>query len=320
MPHLKLTKQIIQEIMHLPSISKKLRSTFIKAAISGTVLALIFHFIPLSHVLGAVRTAHLEWVVMGILLSILLKVLTAFKMQMIANTQGLNTNSLMMMRILFTSTFYSLLAPGALAGGAVTYLKYRQQGVEPIAVDIPGVAGARLRSTGMNVDSGVVRVELLGLGGGIGRTATMNKGETLAYENLRITFDDFDMSDFDPEAGKINFGVVFSVAMDGQQIEVVPTYQGGRTGEPVITPAMVPGSGGITLSPGRIDAENGTVQVQVYDPSIAAVGPEPASLVIDVSTKPLIALVWLGTLLVMAGILVAIARRGKDVASVPLES
>ena len=194
------------------------------------------------------------------------------------------------------------------------------QGVEPIAVDIPGVPGARMRSTGMNVDSGLVRVELLGLGGGIGRTATMNKGETLAYEDLRITFSDFDMSEFDPEAGKINFGVVFDVELDGQHMEVVPTYQGGRGGEPVITPAMVPGSGGITLSPGRIDAENGTVQVQVYDPSLPATGPEPASLVVDASTKPLIGLVWLGTLLVMAGIIVAIALRGKDVASIPMES
>jgi hypothetical protein len=127
------------------------------------------------------------------------------------------------------------------------------------------------------------------------------------------------MSDFDPEAGKINFGVVFSVELDGQQIEVVPTYRGGGGGEPVITPAMVPGSGGITLSPGRIDAENGTVQIKVYDPSLAAIGPEPASLVLDVSTKPLIGLVWLGTLMVMAGIFVAIALRGKDVASIPLE-
>ncbi len=123
------------------------------------------------------------------------------------------------------------------------------QGVDPIAVDIPGVPGARLRSTGMNVDSGMVRVEVLGLGGGIARTATMNKGETLAYENLKITFDDFDLSDFDPQAGKIHFGVVFDVEMDGTHMEVVPTFKGGRGGEPVITPAMVPGTGGITLSP-----------------------------------------------------------------------
>jgi cytochrome c-type biogenesis protein CcmF len=193
------------------------------------------------------------------------------------------------------------------------------QGVQAIAVDIPGVPGARVRATGMNVDSGLIRVEILGLGGGVGRTAVLSKGETLAYENLKITFSDFDMSDFDPEACKINFGVVFDVELDGQSMEVVPTYRGGRGGEPVITPAMVPGSGGITLSPGRVDAENGTVQVQVYDPTLPAAGPEPASLVIDASTKPLIGLVWIGTLLVMAGIIVAIALRGKDVASIPLE-
>jgi cytochrome c-type biogenesis protein CcmF len=193
------------------------------------------------------------------------------------------------------------------------------QGVQTIAVDIPGVPGGRLRATGMNVDSGLVRVELLGLGGGIGRTAVMHKGETLAYENLEITFSDFDLSDFDPEAGKINFGVVFSVKVDGTSIEVVPTFRGGMGGDPVVTPALVPGSGGITLSPGRIDAENGTVQLQVWDPSLPAAGPEPASLVLDVSTKPLIGLVWIGTLLIMLGVGVAIALRGKDVASIPVE-
>jgi hypothetical protein len=193
------------------------------------------------------------------------------------------------------------------------------QGVQAVAVDIPGVPGGRLRATGMNVDSGVVRVELLGLGGGIGRTAVLHKGETLAYENLKITFQDFDMSDFDPEAGKIDFGVVFDVEMDGMHIEVVPTYRGGRAGEPTITPAVVPGSGGITLSTGRVDAEGGAVQLRVFDPSLPAAGPEPASLVVDASTKPLIALVWIGTLLVIAGTVIAIGLRGKDIASIPLE-
>ena len=79
----------------------------------------------------------------------------------------------------------------------------------------------------MSVDQGVVRVEILGLGGGIGRTVVLAKGETLNYKGLEIVFDDFDMSDFDPEAGKINFGVIFNVEVDGQKIEVVPTYRGG---------------------------------------------------------------------------------------------
>jgi len=193
------------------------------------------------------------------------------------------------------------------------------EGVQAVAVEIPGVAGARLRATGMNVDSGLVRVELLGLGGGIGRTVVLGKSESVTYEGLAITFTDFDMSDFDPEAGKIDFGVVFDVELDGNHIEVVPTYRSGMGGDPVATPALVPGSGGITLSPARIDAENGRVQLEIFDPTLPAAGPEPASFVVDAATKPLIGFVWIGTILVVIGIIMAMGVRGKDVASIPLE-
>jgi len=191
--------------------------------------------------------------------------------------------------------------------------------VQAVAVDIPGVPGGKLRVAGMSVDQGLVRVELLGLGGGIGRTAVMHKGETLAYENLRITFDDFDLSDFDPQAGKINFGVVFQVEHDGRSVEVTPTYNQGMGGEPQRTPATVPGTGGITLSVGQIDAEGGAVQLQVFDPSLAVQGGTKANLVLDVSTKPLISLVWLGTILVMIGIGLAIGLRRKDVDSIAVK-
>ena len=190
--------------------------------------------------------------------------------------------------------------------------------VQAVPVDIPGVPGAQLRATGMSVDQGLVRVELLGLGGGIARTAVLNKGETLAYDGLKITFDDFDLSDFDPEAGKINFGVVFQVTNGERVVEVMPTFKGGM-GSPQITPAVVPGTGGVTLSVGRVDAEGGSVQLQVFDPELPAAEPTPASLVLDVSTKPLIALVWIGTVLVMIGVFMALRLRGRDIASIPLK-
>jgi cytochrome c-type biogenesis protein CcmF len=210
--------------------------------------------------------------------------------------------------------------PGAAPVDLEPSLVSTEEGVQPVAVDIPDIPGARLRATGMSVDDGVVRVEILGLGGGIARTAVLAKGETLDYGDLNIAFHDFDLSDFDPEAGKINFGVVFAVEVDGQSIEVVPTYKGGIGGEPVVTPARIPGTGGITLSPGQIDAEGGTVQVQVYDPALAPEGPSPASVVLDVSTKPLISLVWVGTILIVVGIVMAIVLRRKDIATIPLES
>jgi len=191
--------------------------------------------------------------------------------------------------------------------------------VQAVAVDIPDVPGARLRVAGMSVDQGAIRVELLGLSGGVGRTAVMHKGESLAYEGLKITFDDFDLSDFDPGSGKINIGVVFQVEHDGRTVEVTPTYKQAIGSEPLRTPGSVPGTGGITLSVGRIDAEGGSVELQVFDPSLSPRGSAPANLVIDVSTKPLISLVWVGTITVLVGIGLALGIRRRDIDSIPVK-
>ena len=61
------------------------------------------------------------------------------------------------------------------------------------------------------------------------------------------------------------------------------------------------------------------MQLQVYDPSLAPKGAAPASLVLDVSTKPLISFVWVGTIMVLIGIVMAIVLRRKDVATIPVE-
>jgi len=110
-----------------------LKTSILKAVISIAVLCLVFYFVPFKNVVDTILAADPVWVIAGVVLLISLRVLTALRMQMIANAQGLDTSSLTMLRIIFTSTFYNILAPGALAGGAVTYLKYRQQGIEPIA-------------------------------------------------------------------------------------------------------------------------------------------------------------------------------------------
>jgi cytochrome c-type biogenesis protein CcmF len=198
-----------------------------------------------------------------------------------------------------------------------TLISMNDGAVQTVAVDIPGTTAGKLRMTGMNASAGMIRVDLLGLGGGIGRTAVLKKGESLAYGDLRITFDDFDMSEFDPDAGQINFGVVFNVEVGGNTVEVVPWFRGGSD-SPQTEPASVPGSGGIVLSIGRVDAEGGAVQLRVFDPDVAPKAGEPMSLVIDVSTKPLISLVWLGTLLTLLGTFMALMIRRTDIGSIPV--
>lgn len=191
--------------------------------------------------------------------------------------------------------------------------------LNPVPVDIPGTPGGRIRVTGMSVNSGQVRVELLGLGGGVGRQTVLERGENVVYKGYDITFSGFDMSVFDPDNGNVDFGVVFDVEHEGQTQRVVPWFRGTGGDNTMVVPAAIPGSGGMSLSIGRVSADDGAVQLKVFDPFLPPRPTEPASLVLDVSTKPLINLVWLGTLLVIFGTVMAISLRGRDVASIPME-
>jgi len=182
----------------------------------------------------------------------------------------------------------------------------------PLPAAIPGLSGASILTTGFNVDAGVVWVELVGLAGGVGRTAFLHKDETLTYGDYRLTFTGFDLSDFEPDAGKIHFGVIFEVEGGAERALVVPRFHADR-GQQAVIPAVIPGSGGLTLSVTSVDAEQGALRLEVFDPRVvAAAGGTPASLVLDVSTKPLIALVWIGTILVVVGICMALAQRRRN--------
>jgi hypothetical protein len=107
------------------------------------------------------------------------------------------------------------------------------------------------------------------------------------------------------------------VERGGQSVNVVPQFRSSADGASV-TPAEIPSSGGMALSVGRVDAENKAVELVVLDPDAQVEKAAPASLVLDVSTKPLIALVWLGTLLVIGGTVLAIVDRRRNVAAEPV--
>ncbi len=224
--------------------------------------------------------------------------------------------------------------PGALTVGTVIELRRpgaepveleptvlsTSEGVQALPVAIPGTPAGKVRISGVNASAGMVEIQFMGLGGGVARSVVMHKGESLSYEDLKITFDDFDLSDFDPQAGRIHIGAVFEVEHGGKTVEVEPRFRGGQAGGPQILPAEIPGTGGITLSLGKISANDGTAEVKVFDPNLAPQPAKPASLVLDVSVKPLISLVWVGTLIVITGIIIAIGLRRRDVASIPVNN
>ncbi len=223
--------------------------------------------------------------------------------------------------------------PGAFTVGVVVTLE--RPGKEPVrlepsvvsangeatavAVPIPGTPGGAIRVGGMNASTGTVRLELLGLGGGIARTVTLTKGDSFQYEGYTVRFEGFETSPVEHEAGRIRVDVPFVVEHAGKTVRVVASVRETPEGGTQVLPAAIPGSGGLTLDIGRIDAVGGKVEVKVFDPRLPPTPPEPPSLVLEVSVKPLIGLVWLGTILTTIGIFMALLLRRKDVALAPVE-
>jgi len=181
---------------------------------------------------------------------------------------------------------------------------------EPVAV--PGVQGVTVAITGVNASAGRVRLALTGLGGGVAKRAVLHRGETLTYRNTKLTFDDFDLSNFDPEAGKINIGVVFKVTDPAGKIgEITPAYHGGEGGE-THDDAAVPGLAGVLLRVGRMNPDEKTVEVEVLDPSAPGDPGEPMRFSADVTVKPMIGLLWTGLVVLLAGGLLAVVRRSEE--------
>lgn len=108
----------------------KKRQARIRLLIAVGALGALFWVVPLHSVVEALRQTQPGWLLVGLGLQILMRILTAVRMTLLARYQGLALSFPQMLTILYTASFYSLLLPGALMGGAATYVKYRQHGGE----------------------------------------------------------------------------------------------------------------------------------------------------------------------------------------------
>jgi cytochrome c-type biogenesis protein CcmF len=186
------------------------------------------------------------------------------------------------------------------------------QGLESQPVQVPGRPEVSLQLVGVNASAGRIRLRALGLPSGIAKRAFLQTGQSLTYRGVTFTFDTFDLSDFDPQAGKINIGAVFKVRdSEGHEYEVTPAVKGGN--QPV--EAAVPPLPGVSLRLGQMTANEKTVELLVLDPSAP---PDPGELPrfsADVSVKPMIGLLWTGLVVLLAGGILATLRRRAEFAA-----
>ncbi|TAM47117.1 MAG: heme lyase CcmF/NrfE family subunit [Acidobacteria bacterium] len=180
---------------------------------------------------------------------------------------------------------------------------------DPVA--IAGYKDATVALNGINANTGHVRLAVTGFGAGVAKSAVLHRGETLTYKGVTLTFDDFDLSDFDPQAGKINIGAVLKVASGGKTSEITPFFHSGANGESH-DDAEVPGLPGVKVRTGRMNPNEKTVEIQVLDPKAPPDEGVPMQFSVDLTIKPMIGLLWGGLVVLLAGGIMATIRRGEE--------
>jgi len=150
-----------------------------------------------------------------------------------------------------------------------------------------------------------------GQAAGGGQTAELAKGQSMRAGDTELRFVDFDLN-ADGNAmkameagGPMTIGAVLAVNRGGQEQRVRPLYRFRPSGEVESTPASLPGGGMVAVT--GINASNGAVRLDVE--GLGSAPAQPAKLSLDVTKKPLIALVWYGLYVVLAGGALAATQR-----------
>jgi len=201
------------------------------------------------------------------------------------------------------------------AGGATTVLEPRMW-VNPKSRQLVANPAVRSRVT---TDLYLAPVEYRPANApGAGVELTLTRNQPTAFRDWTLTFGGFQMGAADGGGPAMTVLTPITVARPGREpVEVRPGLAMDADGHVRPLSVTVPDSGAIRFEPTGISVDEGKVQLEILDPAMAPSGGSPAVFVVDVSTKPWIILVWLGTILAVVGTLMALTLRGREV-SVPV--
>lgn len=136
-----------------------------------------------------------------------------------------------------------------------------------------------------------------------GTTLTLTKGETYEIDDLSITFEKFDMS-LHGETGAVVVGAALNIEIPDDSFTIVPKLSvlsdGGRESTPIEI-----GSNDLIVSLEDVMPDRKMIELRI----VGQDETETNILVLDVGTKPLIMFVWLGSIIIVVGALIATYHR-----------
>jgi len=154
-----------------------------------------------------------------------------------------------------------------------------------------------------------------------GSTFVLSKGEHKDYAGYHILFKSFNMSQ-SPENDEFLIAAILEFTKDGKTFEVKPSLamtKGDQHPHPVAIPGSEHGSVNPTVSIAGINAEQGQVKLTFTGLGEAPAEPKPEQVVVEISNKPFMGILWIGTIILTLGTILAVQRRTEEVKLIPKE-
>jgi len=141
-----------------------------------------------------------------------------------------------------------------------------------------------------------------------GTNLELTRGAPVEYGGATMTFVEFDRSGKSQTDDGMVVRAVVEVARDGETVRGVLPLMMGNDGSLHGYSVEIPNLPGVSLTLQRIAVEQGLLLVQAVAPNEQGF----QAMTVEVSQKPFIGFLWVGTMLLSLGCCVAVARRVVD--------
>ena len=143
----------------------------------------------------------------------------------------------------------------------------------------------------------------------------LKKGETKSFGEVGLTFTGFEMGQHGDSSGALRVSANVTASIGGVVHNLAParihsSTTDGTSGVTSLSDSLTIGGVTYQIAITSILADQGAVGIEIPGITNAAL---PETLVLDVSTKPLINLVWAGAILILLGTGISFLRRSREI-------
>jgi len=98
----------------------------VKLIISACLIGVVFYFIPFANVISSLGNAEPSWLAAALGLGVLQVYLSAARLKILTNKQGISASYMDIVKVNFIATFYGTVLPGEIASGVIRWQRLYQ--------------------------------------------------------------------------------------------------------------------------------------------------------------------------------------------------